>query len=208
MILAISNRIERLRLKVRSYMVDPSGVAAVEFGLIVPFLMIMFLGSVEYSRATMYARRFNLATAMASDLIAREYLLDDADLAGVARAVDTVWGSYDNLASLKLQVLHVRQAGNLATKKPPGTTYSEWSYSIRGAPSIPACQNYTLPVANMLQNGNSVLVVNGTYTYRTLFGLSAPGITSANMNWTATSSHAPRDLCVAYNKANCVTNCE
>jgi Flp pilus assembly protein TadG len=108
MILAISNRIERLRLKVRSYMVDPSGVAAVEFGLIVPFLMIMFLGSVEYSRATMYARRFNLATAMASDLIAREYLLDDADLAGVARAVDTVWGSYDNLASLKLQVLHVR----------------------------------------------------------------------------------------------------
>lgn len=193
---------------VADYGRDSSGVAAVEFALIVPILLALFLGGIEYSRATMYARRFNQVTAMASDLIAREAQLDDAKLLGISQAIDTAWGNLDNHDSLRLQVKHVRSAGNLATKKAPGTTYVEWSYPIRENKKYPDCQDYTVPVANMVQRGNSVVIVTATYTYRSLFNGQAPGMSTATLDWQSESSHAPRDLCVAYDKTNCLSTCE
>lgn len=214
----LQSRIKSRLQSLLSYARDPSGVAAVEFGLIVPLLAMLFLGAVEYSRATMFSRRFSQVTAMASDLIAREYLLDDADLEGVSRAIDTAWGGIAGIDNLQFEIKHVRRAGPLATKRAPGSSYVEWSFGIRTTgpnPPIPACQDYALPVANMIQPGNSVLIVTGRYTYTTLFGnVSVPllgGETFALKNtfdWRSESSHAPRDLCVAYNKPNCISTCE
>lgn len=155
--------LSRLLLTVRCYATDNRGIAAVEFGMIVPFLLILFLGSIEYSRATMYARRFNMVTATTSDLVAREYLLDSSDMNGIKKAVETIWDSFDNKSTLQLEVLHVRRASDLATKKAPGQSYSEWSYNLMtGVPTKAACQDYALPVADMIAKGNSVVVVNGT----------------------------------------------
>jgi Flp pilus assembly protein TadG len=172
---------------------DETGIAAVEFGMIVPLLLVMLLGTIELSRAVVMARRFNFVTAMASDLIARESAMSDSDMSGVEKAVTTAWAPF-TLPTLKLQVVAVRAAANGATAKPPGSTYVDWSYSILSAPVIAGGTPYALP-ANMLSNGTSTIIVNATYTYTTLFGGTIPGMT-LNTSWTASSSHSPRNLCV------------
>lgn len=187
---------------------DPSGVAAVEFALILPILFALFMGTVEYARATMYARRLNQVTSMASDLIAREYKVNDATFTGISNGLDTAWGGFENLGTLSFHIKHVRRAGDLATKKSPGSAYIEWDYSIRGAPDEPNCKDYSLPVADMIARGTSVVIVTSTYTYQTLLGTSVPGITASSLNWTSESSHSPRDFCVDYLNNNCLSSCE
>jgi hypothetical protein len=81
-------------------------------------------------------------------------------------------------------------------------------YASQAAEAIDLTKLYGPVEAIKIAKGNSVVVVNGTYTYKTLFGLIAPGITAASLTWNIQSSHAPRDLCVAYNTPNCVTTCE
>ncbi len=200
----LRNQLNRLT----DYIRDPSGVAAVEFALILPILFALFLGTVEYARATMFARRMGQVTSMVSDLVAREFQITDAAFQGIKAGADTSWGSFDNIDTLKFHIKHVRRASNLATKVPPNSAYVEWDYSIRGAATVPRCSPYTLPSPDMIASGTSVVIVTSTYTYSTLFGVTAPGITSSQLNWTTESNHAPRDFCVDYLGNNCISNCE
>ncbi|MBX9925151.1 MAG: pilus assembly protein [Hyphomicrobiaceae bacterium] len=199
----------RIRLKtLTDYARDTSGVAAIEFALILPILFALFLGTVEYARATMYARRMGQVTAMVSDLVAREFQITDAAFQGIKAGADTAWGSFDNIDTLKFHIKHVRRAGDLATKVSPGSAYVEWDYSIRGAPTVPQCSPYTLPSPDMIAKGTSVVVVTSTYTYQTLLGVAAPGMTSSSLNWSTESNHAPRDFCVDYLGNKCISKCE
>jgi Flp pilus assembly protein TadG len=172
---------------------DDKGIAAVEFAMIVPIMLVMLLGTIELSRAVVMSRRLNYVTAMASDLIARADSMTDSDMTGIETVVKTAWSPYP-LSTLKLQVVAVRAASTGSTLKTPGATYVDWTYSLLGAPVPGDNTPYTLP-ANMLSNGATTIVVNTTYTYATLFGGSIPGVT-INSAWTATSSHTPRNLCV------------
>ena len=190
---------------------DTSGVAAVEFALIAPLCLVMLLGAIEYSRAVLMARRFQLITAMASDLIAREDAMDDTKIQGIEAAVRTVWAPYD-AGTLNLKVIAVRAAADTAPRMAPGNRYVYWSKALippSGTPPYAPGSNYAdTSLAGMLSNGASTILVNSTYTFQTLFGTRAPGMTGATMAWTASSSHAPRNLCVGYPTANCSTSYE
>ncbi len=188
---------------------DKRGVAAVEFALIAPIALAAMLGSIEYSRAVITARKFHLVTAMVSDLIAREDSMDPAKMIGMENAVRTVWGT-NPLATLQLQVVAVRAASSPPgpLNRPAGQTYVYWSYPLLTATSpYVAGTLYPLP-ANMLAPGTSTIVVNASYTYRTLFNTGVPGMTGTTMNWTSTSSHAPRNLCVGFPTSNCTSTLE
>jgi Flp pilus assembly protein TadG len=195
--------------KLAKFSADHSGIAAVEFGLIVPVLLIMMLGAIELSRAVVMARRFNTATQMASDLIAREQQMDNAGLQGVANAVTTLWTPYDQ-TTLQMQVLQVRRASDQATKKTPGSIYVDWQY-VMFPGAVPNKKNdndpYVLSNPSMLSNGGSTLIVNATYTFTSLFGAAVAGMTPT-MPWTSSSSHTPRLLCVDYRNDNCLPKWE
>jgi Flp pilus assembly protein TadG len=189
---------------VRRFSRDTTGVAAVEFALIVPIALAAMLGSIEYSRAVIMSRKFNLVTAMASDLIAREDFMDPAKMVGIENAVKTVWGP-NNLGNLQLQVVAVRAASSTATVKAPGTTYVDWAYPLLTA-TTPYVGGTVYPMpANMLNQGASTIVVNASYTYNTLFSKGVPGMSGTTMNWTSSSSHAPRNLCVGFPTASCLS---
>jgi Flp pilus assembly protein TadG len=191
----------------KRYGTDTSGVAAVEFALIVPIALAMLLGSIEYSRAVLVARRFNLITSMASDLIAREQTMDDTVLAGIKHGIETVWDP-NGLNGLTMNVYQVRAARDTATKKPPGQAYVDWRFQLIGSAPIKAkCENYSISTT-VLPPGAVTVIVQSTYTYTTLFGTQAPGISSSSIDWSSTSSHSPRNLCVDYNKTNCLSTCE
>ena len=200
--------LSRIRNTLKAFGIDRRGVAAVEFALIAPVGMVMMLGTIELGRAVVTARRFNLVTAVISDLVAREATMNDTELAAIATAATVMWQPYD-AATLQFQVLQIRQSGPTATKIAANTNYVDWPKGFFGA-TVPAkCSLYTpvLP-ANMLSPGGVVIIVNGSYTYKPLLGTSLPFATATTWNWTSTSSHGPRNACVDYNVTNCLPTCE
>ena len=50
---------------------DERGVAAVEFALILPFLLLLFLGTIEASSLITVDRRVNVISGTVGDLVAR-----------------------------------------------------------------------------------------------------------------------------------------
>ena len=55
--------------------------------------------------------------------------------------------------------------------------------------------------------GGSVIVVDATYDFKTLFGDFVPGM-SASMTWTDKTYASPRNLCVDYVEGdNCTKSC-
>ncbi len=63
-----------------------SGVAATEFALLVPVMLVMYVGTVEITEAYYVDRRVTLATRVAGDLIARD-LMDDQPLSYITNKV-------------------------------------------------------------------------------------------------------------------------
>ena len=68
---------------------DRSGVAAVEFALIIPVFMTLFFGVVEYSKYTMETRRAQMAVDAAADYLSRD---NDGTLQMAERhIVEDIW---------------------------------------------------------------------------------------------------------------------
>jgi Flp pilus assembly protein TadG len=201
------------RPRVRGFASDNSGTAGIEFALIAPIAVVLMLGAIEYSRAVVMARRFNLITATLGDLVARDDFEDDNSMQGLKHAMETIWSPYDK-TSLVLQVVAVRKAGATATRRAPLSDYVYWPYdmSLDGT-STPTTSyargdSYVGLPAGMLAAGGSTIIVNGKYTFKTLFGVKVPGFVNSTSPWTSSSSHSPRNLCVGWGSANCISNYE
>lgn len=173
---------------------DNRGVAAVEFAFVLPILAIMLLGTVEVARAVDADRRFGNATAMLTDLIAREQELDDADLAGMMQAIDHLMRPYD-ATTLSLGVVAVRAP--MAVGEEPKV---EWSYSHRGK-SVPAkCAAYSLP-ADLVSPGGRVIVVESAYNFSPMFvnwdhNPLKDNLSNGFISWTDKATLTPRSDCV------------
>ncbi len=173
---------------------DTRGIAAVEFALVLPLLVIMLLGTIEIARAIDADRRFGNATAMTTDLIAREQDITDADLDGMMNAIQHLMHPYDS-DTLKLGVIAVR-----SPITPGEQPVVEWSYSHQGKDVPARCANYTLP-EGLISPGSRVVVVETEYGFRPLFVNWADNPfkdtgTGGLVNWRDKSTFTPRSDCV------------
>jgi len=181
------------------------GVAATEFAFLAPLLVLMYLGTVELSRAINTDRQFNSATAMTAELVSREAELGDtiaeadATLEGIIKSVEHVMSPYDT-ASLKLSIISVKASSDDATD-----TKVEWSYSHNGHSAPSKCSPYQLP-ADIVAEGESVIVVESSYLYEPIFTGVVPGF-SGKITWTDKSIHSPRNSCVDYAGSQCLLDC-
>jgi len=174
-----------------------SGMAAVEFGLLVPILFIMFIGTLELGQAIGLDRRVSMVTASTADLIAREEEMDDARLDGIMQIVGHLLSPYD-ANSLQLGVISVK-----ADSANPATTRVEWSYSHNGATVPTQCSTYSMP-SGLLAPGASAIIVETRFDYE-------PLLVSHYLNSAVTledkATVSPRHSCVDYNDTNCILTC-
>jgi len=70
--------------KLHSLRGEKKGVAAIEFALVVPFIIVLLLGSVDAVFALTAKRKVALATHSVADLAAREQFLPDDELSAIA----------------------------------------------------------------------------------------------------------------------------
>jgi Flp pilus assembly protein TadG len=156
---------------IRRFLRNRRGLAAVEFGLILPVMLTMFLGTVELSLAlTARANVTNLASTTA-DLVAQETGIKVADLQSVFAAANAILYPYSTSAAqitLTSVVYNTTSTnplmGTVAWSKPNGT----------GAVAHSPGANFTVPagifIAPTKTNPNppaiqSVIVSEVKYTY-------------------------------------------
>jgi Flp pilus assembly protein TadG len=170
-----------------------AGIAAVEFALIAPLLMLMLFGALEVSRAVMMHKRFQRATAMIGDLVSREESIGESAgqgvlvLNGMMLSAAHIMQPFD-MATFNIGVFHVRAIS--ATQ-----TQADWQYTSSGGAAGSAlitCVPKAMPAAGMVNVGNAAIVVESSYTYTPLFASLAPPGFGVSIPWTDTITHSPR----------------
>ena len=170
-----------------------AGIAAVEFGLLAPLLMLMLFGALEVSRAVLMHKRFQRATAMLGDLVSREASIGQAPgegvtaLNGMILSAAHIMKPFD-MATFNINIFEIR--ARTATD-----IIAEWQYTSSGGNPGTAtitCVPKAMPASNMITVGNAAIIVESSYMYKPLFANLAPPGFGADIPWTDTITHSPR----------------
>ncbi len=152
---------------------DKRGVAAIEFAMIVPIMLALFIGSIEFSQAITVDRRITQIASSTADLVAREKTISDVQLGNVMDIAKVLMQPYTT-SPLRITLTSVGANIGVATR-----TGVCWSYNFQGgAATYAKGQSYTLP-AGIVDAGGSVVVAEVLYNYTPLiFSTYMPGITT------------------------------
>ncbi len=124
------------------------GLAAVEFALIAPFAIMLFLGTMELSEAMMVERKVTTATSVTADLVGQALRMNDKDIKDVFAAAQAIMIPYDG-QSMTVLITSV----NI---EPDGTTEVGWSDALNTAPREPG-SSMTLPDGIGQSNGSVIV---------------------------------------------------
>lgn len=141
---------------------DYAGVAALEFALIAPFLLVLYMGAIEFSDALTVNRRVTLFTSAAADLVAQTETVNDDALGNVYDLAKAILYPYDT-SKVSLVITSVEADED-------NETTVDWSWSKIGAGDAPAPHaegaSFTLPGEGKLTHAfSSVIVVEVFYQY-------------------------------------------
>jgi len=136
---------------------DCRAVAASEFALILPVLVLVLFGTVEIGNAVLLDRKVTAAAQTAADLVAQQKVVTSADLDNIWLAIDNIIAPF-NTANTTYRLLSVVGDAD-------GATSIDWQQHRGGLNFV----SYTLP--NGLVGANeSVIVAQITYSYVPIFG--------------------------------------
>jgi Flp pilus assembly protein TadG len=160
------------------------GVAAVEFALILPLLLLLYFGSMEAAVLFTADKRVNSVSATVGDLVsqwdARDGKIPTATMNDYFSAAAGILAPYST-PTLK-QVITVVQV------KANGTTKILWSQGYNGGLARTVGQPFaglpTTSAMNMMAVGGCVIAAETTYLYKPLLGLVFnPALTLAHTNY-------------------------
>lgn len=177
--------------KVGAFMRAETGVAALEFALVLPVLMVLFMGTVEVSRYYLIFKRVsNTAASMAQLLASSEKARPDSELNFIAHSLyiiptiepDTMaaggqmWGAH-NVSMASVEFVPVRKGCTHANCKFDAMV--RYTYSVdpekkrpcgkaRQEGNISRLDLKSLP--SSIYGAGSTLVVDVSYAFKPLFG--------------------------------------
>ncbi|WBK01151.1 TadE/TadG family type IV pilus assembly protein [Methylocystis parvus] len=118
--------IKRRRLRLKRLLRNESGIAAVEFGLILPLMLVIYMGLVELSRGMRTAQRLDLVAHTLADLTAQKLDcpnpaagtsatkcakgqagLSEADISSIFSAANTLMGLPATSTALKMAISEI-----------------------------------------------------------------------------------------------------
>src|SRR5713226_4841271 len=117
---------------------DKRGVAAVEFAMLLPLMITLYLGSVEVSQGIGIDRKVTLTTRTVADLASQVSSINNADMTNMLTASAAVIAPYD-ASKLKVTVSAVTIDAN-------GVAKVAWSDTLNGTQRAVG-STVTLPTA-------------------------------------------------------------
>ncbi|WP_028349328.1 TadE/TadG family type IV pilus assembly protein [Bradyrhizobium murdochi] len=188
---------QKMSLRVRSLLDDRSGLAAVEFAMILPMMVVMVFGVVEISSAISVDRKATLAARTLSDLTSQTKSVADADLKNFGQAAKAIMTPYpaSPLISSITQV-YVDASGVAKVQWSKGLTIdASGNVDIAAAPHNKD-DIVTLPSTLVVAKGTYVIWSKVSYKYTPAVGyvLAKTGLTFNGAAYTR-----PRtELCITY----------
>jgi Flp pilus assembly protein TadG len=144
---------------------DEQGQSAVEFAMLLPLMLTLYLGTVEVSQGVGIDRKVTLTTRTAADLAARVSSINNSDMTNLLNASTAVIAPYDP-SKLKVTVSLVSIDAN-------GQAKVAWSDTLGGTKRATG-STVTLPAA--LNIANSALVWSEvSYSYTPTIGYVVTG---------------------------------
>jgi Flp pilus assembly protein TadG len=140
---AISNKPSAAAAIARRWARCKSGIAAVEFGLLVPIMLCMFIGVVELSQAITVSRRVSNIASSTADLVARQKTTNATTLNSYMAIISELMSPY----SATPMMMTISNVYN--TTAAPLTNRVCWFYHRNN---------------NLAQAANAGLTSGGTYT--------------------------------------------
>ncbi len=221
----------KIRAFVAEFRKDQSGVAAIEFAYMLPILILMLFGMVEMGRAIQLDRKFDMVTAMTSDMVARQEQFGTSEaerdeiIERMTDAVDHLMLPYDP-DRLRLAIIPV--ARPLDENEDPYIYAGPFIHNEHPT-NLSQCENVTngadlgasdFEVTNLVPPGGRIIIVTSQYDFQPLFakpftelpfGIKPTQFFDTNdegiSTWTNYSVHSPRHNCNDFDNNNCQVTC-
>ena len=145
---------------VRGIRYNQKGVSAVEFALIAPLLLLIYLGAVELSLLMRVDRRVTSTTAGLGDLTARLATVTDDDMEEMFAAAVVMMQPYD-AEKATMRITSIVDNGD-------GRTRVDWSDSYL-MPAYAKGDRVTVP-DGIVSSPGSVIMAEVVYTYKSQIG--------------------------------------
>lgn len=148
----------------RRFRADIGGVAALEYALIAPMMLAVLLGAFELTDAISAARRAENVGASIADVISRDVLVSDAELADVLAAAPVLmFPSRDPAIGVRISSIEIDAGGRARVF---------WSEAGGGMEPLVRGEDVTL-AAGLRAPETGVVMVETAYRYRPPLGLTA-----------------------------------
>jgi Flp pilus assembly protein TadG len=149
--------------RARRFSKDERGVSAIEFAMVLPLLVTLYLGGVEISQAVAIQRKVTLTARTVADLVTRVQSVNNTGITGILQASTAILAPYPaDKAVVKVALIKID-----ANK----TVSMEWSRTQ------PAGGSVTIPtIPGPLLVANTYLVWGETtYAYKPAIGYTITG---------------------------------
>jgi Flp pilus assembly protein TadG len=144
---------------------DQRGVSAVEFAMILPLMLTLYLGAVEISQGVGIDRKVTLTTRTVADLASQVTSINSSDMTNILNSSSQVIMPYD-ASKLKVTVSQVTiDANSIAT--------ISWSCTLNGTKRTVG-SSVTLPSALNVAN-TSLIWSEVAYSYKPTIGYVVTG---------------------------------
>jgi Flp pilus assembly protein TadG len=144
---------------------DERGVSAVEFAMLLPLMLTLYLGSVEISQGIAADRKVTLTARTVADLVSQTTSINNAEMLNSLNASSAVMAPYP-VGNLKVTVTSVKIDAE-------GKATVDWSDSLNGTPRAKG-SSVTVPTA--LNVPNSWLIWSEVqYSYTPTIGYVISG---------------------------------
>ena len=190
---------QKISLRVRGLLNDRSGLAAVEFAMIFPIMVVLYFGVVEFASAIAVDRKATQVARTLSDLTSQSMTVADTDIKNFGEAAKAIMTPYppSPLVSSITEVYIDKVSGVARVQWSKGLTIGPTGdVSIAAAAPHNAGDVVTLPLSLVAAKGTFVIWSEVSYKYTPAIGImmAQTGITFRDVAYTR-----PRlVLCVTY----------
>jgi len=193
----------RMRRSTAALLADCRGVAATEFAVIVPIMLVMFFGTVEFSSGVAVNRKVTLLARTLSDLASQSISVADSDVTNFFTASGAILTPYSTAPTqATLSELYVDptthkarvQWSKSATINAAGVVTLATGHAVTSTVTVPAA---------LAVDGTYLIFSEVSYLYVPTIGyvMSKTGVTLSDTSFTR-----PRQsVCVYYSPATACT---
>jgi len=154
-----------ISIKLRGFAADQRGVSALEFALLMPLMITLYLGGVEISQAVSADRKATLVSHTIADLVAQASDVPNADMTNILNASSSIAYPFA-VANLQVTVSSVCIDST-------GKATIAWSDTLGGT-TRSGTVTTLIPSALLVAN-TSLIWGEATYAYRPTIGWTITG---------------------------------